>query len=76
MGTQYQHGVQGVPSSNLGAPTSLSKHRIFTLWTLWGNPWTTKRNDSHRRAQARHNERFVFYMHDGGARETETIIHH
>jgi len=26
------HGVQGVPSSNLGAPTNLSEHSISSSW--------------------------------------------
>ena len=33
----HLHGVQGVPSSNLGAPTSLSEH-LKNLW--WSHEWS------------------------------------
>src|SRR6266699_5141953 len=35
----HLHGVQGVPSSNLGAPTSLSEHHQKQLWTPLWTPW-------------------------------------
>jgi hypothetical protein len=32
VGTQYEHGVQGVPSSNLGAPTNLKSQSTEALY--------------------------------------------
>src|SRR6185312_6445550 len=36
----HLHGVQGVPSSNLGAPISISEHPVFSVWTP---SWTPRK---------------------------------